>query len=518
MSFVILTQYNGAILGPIAKLLGWILEWIYRVLALVHIQNTGLCIVIFTFLINALMIPFQIKQQKFTRMSAIMNPELQKIQNKYKGKNDQESQRKMSAETQAVYTKYGVSPASGCLPLLITFPIIFALYRVIYNIPAYVSSVYAIYEPLAENLRSNGITVNYLSKFATAKTYVVNTAVKGAKADPKNIKYFVDVISQYTTANFKDFITNLEKFISDGKFELSQDKLSVLKSLAASTSRKASHANSFIGMNIADTPKLTKITVIIPIVSIITQFISQKLSMTDTNTMQTDKSSAAGATASSMKMMTNIMPFVSGFFCLTFPIGVGIYWIAGNLFRIIQSLFINDYFRRHDVTKEMEKNKDKASKRMKMMGMSDAEIKKSLNTKPPTAEEIKASNEKAKQEKEESKKSVFRKSSLLKISKRDDDDLKDQPEIKSSGQYKKGSISYYAHMNNRNTSVPEKNNKNTTSNKNNSDNKNSDNKKSGSKNNAADNVKNTSSDNKNKTGKDKKDTTAESEIKEKSSK
>ena len=55
-------------------------------------------------------------------------------------------------EAQAVYQKYGVSPASGCLPLLITFPILFALYRVIYNIRL-VNQVYDIYAGVAGNLK-----------------------------------------------------------------------------------------------------------------------------------------------------------------------------------------------------------------------------------------------------------------------------------------------------------------------------------------------------------------------------
>ena len=134
------------------------------------------------------MLPMQIKQQKFSKMSAIMNPELMAIQKKYKGKTDQASQQKMSLETQAVYQKYGVSPASGCLPMLITFPILFALYRVIYNIPAYVQPVYEIYEILADKLQGAGATVEQLSKMVSTQTYVITDAVKAAK-ESNNISY-----------------------------------------------------------------------------------------------------------------------------------------------------------------------------------------------------------------------------------------------------------------------------------------------------------------------------------------
>ena len=150
---VILTTYQGAILGPIARVLGYILQALYALLANFGIENTGICMILFTFLVNGLMMPMQIKQQKFSKMSMIMNPEIQAIQKKYKNKKDQASQQKMSLETQAVYQKYGVSPASGCLPMLITFPILFALYRVIYNIPAYVPQVYDVYSGIAQQIK-----------------------------------------------------------------------------------------------------------------------------------------------------------------------------------------------------------------------------------------------------------------------------------------------------------------------------------------------------------------------------
>ena len=70
-----------------------------------------------------------------------MNPELQAIQKKYKNKRDQESMLKMQEEMKMVYDKYGTSQMGGCLQLLIQFPILLALWKVIQNIPAYVGGV-----------------------------------------------------------------------------------------------------------------------------------------------------------------------------------------------------------------------------------------------------------------------------------------------------------------------------------------------------------------------------------------
>ena len=87
------------------------------------------------------MYPLNSKQQKSSRLMNKINPEIKAIQKKYKNKKDQASQMKMNQETQDIYAKYGISPFGGCLPLLITMPILFALYNVIRNIPYYVNGI-----------------------------------------------------------------------------------------------------------------------------------------------------------------------------------------------------------------------------------------------------------------------------------------------------------------------------------------------------------------------------------------
>ena len=126
MSGILLTQYDGAILGPIAKVLGILMEGIFFLLDKVGIPNIGLSIIIFTIVIYMLMTPLTIKQQKFSKLSAKMNPEIQAIQKKYKNKKDNDSMMAMNEETQAVYAKYGVSPTGSCGQLLIQMPILFA--------------------------------------------------------------------------------------------------------------------------------------------------------------------------------------------------------------------------------------------------------------------------------------------------------------------------------------------------------------------------------------------------------
>ena len=152
MTGIILTQYNGKIIGPIAKLLGYLMNAIFEFLNMIKIPNIGLSIIIFTIVIYLLLMPLTIKQQKFSKLSAKMNPELQAIQKRYKDKKDNDSMMAMNAETKAVYAKYGVSPSGSCLQLLIQMPILFALYRVIYNMPAYVTRIRDAFGVIADSI------------------------------------------------------------------------------------------------------------------------------------------------------------------------------------------------------------------------------------------------------------------------------------------------------------------------------------------------------------------------------
>ena len=125
---MLLTQSTTPIIGWIATLLGYVMELIYTVLDSVGIQNVGLCIIIFTIFVRLLMLPMTFKQQQFTKINQIMQPEIAKIQKKYRNKKDQASMVKQNEEIQAVYEKYGVSPTGGCLQLIIQFPVLLALH------------------------------------------------------------------------------------------------------------------------------------------------------------------------------------------------------------------------------------------------------------------------------------------------------------------------------------------------------------------------------------------------------
>ena len=172
MTEMYLTAYNGAFLGPIAKGLGWIMDKIYAILSIMHIDSVPLAIVIFTIFIYICLFPLTYKQQKFSILSQKMQPEMRKIQAKYKDKrSDQAAMAAMNEETQALYDKYGISPMGSCVQIIIQMPILFALYRVFYNIPAYLTSIKSIFDGVVKGIvETNGYADKMTALISDAST------------------------------------------------------------------------------------------------------------------------------------------------------------------------------------------------------------------------------------------------------------------------------------------------------------------------------------------------------------
>jgi YidC/Oxa1 family membrane protein insertase len=345
--FNVLLTKSGGVLGPITSLLGWILNAIFEFLQLFNIENVAIVIILFTFIVRGLMIPLTIKQQKFTKLSSIMNPEITKINNKYKGKKDEASMKKQQLETQAVYQRYGASPTAGCLPMLIMLPIMFALYQVIYRIPAYVNDINELYSNIAIALQNSDGYVETLKSMADATV---------------NVSKFAEVESGTMTINH--IIDIMTKFKSDQWIDLAT-KFPDLASIISFNAEKIMHINKFIGgLNILDNPGLTFPAILIPILSGLLQFVQSK-QMAASNPAP-DKDNPMSST---MNTMNIVMPITSVFFCVMLPIGVGLYWVAGSVFAIIQQFVINKYMEKVDVEDLIAKNVEKQNKKKIKLGI-----------------------------------------------------------------------------------------------------------------------------------------------------
>lgn len=367
MEMILATKTGTPIIGQVASLLGWIMNGIYMALdGLFGIQNLGLCIIIFSILIYALMTPLQIKQQKFSKLSAIMQPELQKVQKKYQGKKDQDSMMKMQEETSAIYQKYGVSPTGSCVQLLIQMPILFALWQVIQNIPAYVGSVKNIFIGVADKIIAvNGYT-DIIQNFITENNMV-------------RVRLILDN-EVATRDSIIDFLYALSPSQWESVSKMSQ--FSGFSDIIEKTADKISGMQTFGVLNIAEQPwnyiqaafaggavLLAVAAVAIPILSWATQMLNIKLMPQPAQ--QDDQNNAMNG---SMKMMNTVMPLMSAVFCFTFPVGLGIYWIASAVVRSIQQFVINRHMDKIDVNELVNENMKKMEKKREKAGLPPQKI------------------------------------------------------------------------------------------------------------------------------------------------
>ena len=363
---IILSKSTWPIIGWVCEILGWLINGIYIVLEAIGIPNIGVAIILFTIIIYLLLTPIQIKQQKWSKMMTVIQPELQQIQKKYANKKDQASQMKMNEETMALYQKYGVSPTGSCLPLLLQMPILMSLYQVIYYIPGYVGSVRNIFSSLADQI------MNVSNYSDILRTFV----------ESNQIRVYSSLGETITENNIYDILYVLKPSQWDKLADISQ--FSGLSDLIARTAEDSASVNMFLSYNITESPMdllqrgmqagsvvMIILAVLVPVLAWFTQWLNYKLMP---QSAMADDKNKKGNMESSMRMMNTFMPVVSAFMCLSFSIGIGIYWITGAVVRSIQQIVINRHMKAIDIDELIAKNQEKANKKREKAGLPPQKI------------------------------------------------------------------------------------------------------------------------------------------------
>lgn len=352
---ILLTTQTG-FLKPIAWLLGQIFNGLFNLIYNIagwfteepyHVPIIGISVILFTIIVRLILLPMTIKQQKFSKLSSLMNPELQEIQAKYKDKRDQVSMMNMQAETKAVYEKYGTSPTGGCLTMLIQLPIMFALYRVIYKIPGYVTKIRDLCGGIADKIMGTG------DDWATKLD-----AING-----------ISVSASTGKATLIDKIYNL----SPEKWSEVQNAFS---SVDFGNAYDQIHGyNNLFGISLTQAPgwRLSW-ALIIPILAGLTQWLSVKLMENKNNVNVGSQNDQQAGMASSMKVMNTIMPILSAVFCVSFASCIGLYWIASSVVQIVVQLVINKKMNNKDVDEIVKENIEKANIKRAKKGLPPVKI------------------------------------------------------------------------------------------------------------------------------------------------
>ena len=287
------TPSNG-LWEKIAIPFGWIIRVCYNL-----IPNYAVCLLIFAVIMKIILFPFGIKQQKNSVKQASLRPKEMAIRKKYAGRNDKVTQQKVQQEIMDLYQKENFNPMGGCLPLLLQFPILFALFSVIRNPLRYITGL-SVSEIGAIGNRLINEGVGTVKKFATGDLEILKLI-----KDSENFELIADI---------------------------APDRLGAVSDLPNLT--------IFGGLDLSATPELKfNILILIPIVTFITVYLSMKLTKKLTyQPQQTDDAKTSGV------IMDLAMPAMSTWFTFMYPAVLGLYWIFQNLLGVLQQLILKKMF------------------------------------------------------------------------------------------------------------------------------------------------------------------------------
>ena len=328
---------------------GWLLMFCYDL-----VNNYGLAILLFTIITKAALLPLGIPQQRSSsRKSKVYEQEIA-IQNRYGGPGnlrnlDQSTQQKYYAELQAMYKANKVNQLAGCLPTLLQFPLIIALYR-------------AIYRPI---------------------TYMLGF----------NIENFMSVLGEGITLKVAQ---GKELQIINEVQKLGADALSALPNAAAEEITRLQELNfNFLGMDLTQTigTNFLQLLILIPVFSGITSYLYQFLmkKCNPTPPILTDDDPAKG-----MNSFMKFMPLMSVVFAFMLPAGLGMYWIFSNLAMMLQTFVLSRLYPVHYPTREealamikVTKQRRPASSKVKKapLNMADGTRRRSRSTDPDEDDE-----------------------------------------------------------------------------------------------------------------------------------
>lgn len=282
--------------------MGWIIQQIYNLVA-----NYGLSIIIFTVLIKLILLPLNIHSQKAMKKQQKVQPIIAQLQEKYK--NDQE---KLQREMMKIYKENNISMTGGCLPMFIQFPILIGLYQVIQKPLSYLKGV------------------DWMQQAVIDKVYMLRDAMASSIGSlAQQTEEQLANMSQIQLSNWAGIVNGpSDPWVINFNF------------LGLDLSNVPSEAFGYImRLDFSDWSKI--LLLLIPILAVVSSLLTNKITMLQTGQNKTNDNSQASQMQKSMLWM---MPLMSGFFTLTLPSGLGIYWIISSVMQIIQQLVLNYYF------------------------------------------------------------------------------------------------------------------------------------------------------------------------------
>ncbi len=318
--------------------LGYVMRWIYLL-----VQNYGWAIIIFTLLSRVLMFPLTMKQQKSTARMAAYQPMIKEIQKKWA--NDKNKQ---NAEMQKFYEENNISMSAGCAPMLVNMLVLFGIIAVIQAPLTYVLQI-------PESQVNAGIAL--VQHYDPSSEIGANSAgytrqsqlMAAVRENPTNFTTGAEV----PTVNGAPYVLAQGESYKDGKVYKEDGSIAhenappqLVKLTSAEVDSITQFKFSFIGLNLAAAPSFGNwVTLIMPILSVLTMLASQVIIM---------KTSPTPQGKGQMIVMTVLFGVMFGFFAFSVPAGFSLYYTASNVVMTLQQLLVKRIYDPEKIRAEVE--------------------------------------------------------------------------------------------------------------------------------------------------------------------
>jgi len=315
----------GPIVGPIAMVFGYIVDFIFNFIYNISVNHSlGFSIIFLTIFVRLVMVPLAIKQQKSMLAMQRLNPEIQKIRDKYGKSKDPEMQRKMNVEIQSVYTKNKVNPLGGCLPMFVQMPLFFGLSFIMHQSHLYVTRLGSIYTDISQFLIENIPHNPYISTMnQLALPYATSSMIENREInllDSAHVNRVLNVFGEVEWAYLRGLVNNYAPEVYYQFSNMVEHRAQI---------------ENFFGMTLTAPTGVSWPGIMIPILAVITtmgtSWVTQKMNVVTDERVRMQQ-----------KIMMTVMPVMMGVMTVGLPAGVGIFWITGSVFHIVQQIIFNN--------------------------------------------------------------------------------------------------------------------------------------------------------------------------------
>ena len=302
--------------GFLDKLLSYIGVFLGWITAIMPAESYILTLFVFAIILEVLMLPFAIKQQKNSIKQARLRPKEMAIRKKYAGRNDQATQQKVTQEIQELYQKENFNPMSGCLQLLLQFPILIVLYWLVVDPIQYVCGgskelISVLYSFITSPVADGGLGMNLASTNGSIEIF---SKIKELGPEAfEGIKSFC--------ANGAEVFADIQRI-------------------------NEVPANFFVGkVNLGLTPSFDLFSsvngwlLLLPVLTFVIYFFSMKINRK--LQFQPTQSADDRQQACSNNMMDITMPLMSVWMTFIVPAAVGVYWIFKSILGVVKQFIMS---------------------------------------------------------------------------------------------------------------------------------------------------------------------------------